>query len=384
MCLSLAMMGWAAGACRAGVVWVGQRAPDLTIEKLLNAPPGARADLAALRGKVVVIEFFSIECPKCLAAMPHYSLLAQSMQGKPVQFISLTNEAEPEVRNYLSANPLSHWVGIDSDWSMWRDYAVLGVPLAVVINPAGVISALVHPNDLNEQVIYDALNGKTPSATLSELYDDPSAPQTLANKAIPLMKVEVKPASSDARTIIWSGEQFRARGATLADLLSETLHIEPYLFVSDDLLLDAKYDVTIVPPANDPKMVSEMLSAVIEQMAHPRLKKVTRAIPVYVLRARPAGAMHLTPGGDATPSITGGDGSVVATNVPISEIIANLQRDLRMPVVDETKLTKGYNFELSWDINDPQSLIEALQNQIGLDVRRESRPMEVYLVKRGK
>lgn len=384
VCAALLLVGWMTVACRAGVVWVGQRAPDLSIETLLNAPLGAQATLAALRGKVVVIEFFSSECPNCREAMPHYSQLAQSMRGRPVQFISVTNEAEPTIRAYLAANPVSQWVGIDSDWSMWRDYAILGVPLAVVINPSGVISALVHPNDLTEQLIDDALRGKTPAAPLSELFEDPSAPDTLTNKALPLMKVEIKPAPSDERTVIWKGEQFRARGATLADLLSEMLHIEPFLFVSDDLLLDAKYDVVISPPANDTKMVDDMLRAVIEQMAHPRLKKITRSIPVYVLRARPAGAMHLTPGGDAEPSITGGSSKVVATNVPISQIVGNLQRDLRTPVVDETGLTKGYNFELSWDANDPQSLIKALQTQIGLDVRRESRPMEVYLVKRGE
>jgi uncharacterized protein (TIGR03435 family) len=380
----MAATGWLAGVCQAGVVWVGQRAPDLTIETLINAPVGARADLASLRGKAVVVEFFSIECPKCLAAMPHYTQLARSMQGKPVQFISVTNEPEPAVRDFFLKNPVAQWVGIDSDWSMWRDYTVLGVPLAIVINPAGVITALVHPDDLNEQLIYDAINGKTPAATLSELFDDPSAPTTLDNKAIPLMKIEVKPAPHDERTVIWSAEQFRAKGATLADLLSESLNIEPYLFVSDDLLLDAKYDVTISPPANDVKMVSDMLRAVIEQMAHPRLKKITRPIPVYVLRARPAGAMHLKPGGDETPSITGGDGHVIATNVPISEIVGNLVHDLRMPVVDETGLTKSYSFEFSWDVNDPQSLIKALQTQIGLDVRKENRPMEVYLVKRGE
>jgi len=368
----------------AGVVWVGEKAPELSFEKYLNAPPNMPMSLAGFKGKVVVIEFFSITCPRCQAAMPHYSNLATAMKGKPVVFLSLSNEDEGAVRNFMQQYSVSSFVALDPDWSMWRDYAVLGIPFAVVINPQGVIAALVHPNDLSEEVINEALAGATPSVKQTELLDDPSAPTTQANKALPLMQVEVRPATPGAKPAIWKKTEFRARAVTLADLLGLVLNIDSYLFVSDDLLLDARYDVTITPPTPSEDMVDAMLRSVVEQMAHPRLRQVTRPTKVYVLRSRPASAMRLTPGGEATPSINSTSGKVHATNVPISQIISNLEKQLFATVIDETGLTGGYNFDLTWDVNNPKSVLDSLRKQLGLDVRAETRPMEVYLVKRGE
>jgi len=368
----------------ARVTWVGQRAPELTYETYLNAPPGTPTDLAGFAGRAVVIEFFSIECPKCQAAMPHYNELARAMRGRPVTFIALTNEPEEDVRAFMARTPMSAYVALDPDWSMWRDYVVPGIPMAVVINPRGVIAAIVHPQDLTPEVIEDVIAGRTPSAPRSTLLDDPAAPADSRNKALPLMQIEVRPAPHDEPFVLWRGEEIRARGATLADLLNLVLNIEPHLFVSDDLLLDARYDVTIVPPEPDADMANALLRAVVEQVAHPRLRRETREIPVYVLGARPADAMRLAPGGDEPPSLRGGRGAVVATNITMDAFVKALQRHLMTPVFDETGLTGTYSFTLEWTPGDTPSLVEALRRQAGFDVRVERRPIEVYVVKRGE
>ncbi len=371
-----------AAAAHAGVVWVGMPAPELSIDRLLNAPSNVPPTLSGNKGRTLVIEFFSINCPKCHEAMPHFNELAREMKDEPVTFIALTNEDETAVRKYMAEVGMSAYVGLDPDWSMWGEYAVPGVPMAVVINPKGIVAALVHPDELNPEMLRTIMNGRTPNVKLTELYEDPNAPETLRNRAFPLMQVEVRPAKPGDRMAIWKGDEFQARAATLADLLSLITNIEAYRFVSDDLLLDARYDVRIVPPQPDSSMTDAMLRAIIEQMAQPRLKEVERTVPVYVLRSRPAGAMHLVRGTDQ-PAIKGGDGHVIATNVPIQQIVANLQRDLRAPVIDETGLEGGWNFEIKWDVNDPQSVVAALRDQLGLDVRLEQRPMPVILVKRG-
>ena len=374
----------AARPARAGVTWVGEKAPELSFEKYLNAPAGTPVDLAGFRGRAVVIEFFSINCPKCQAAMPHYNELARSMRDRPVTFISLTNEPEADVRAFLASTPMSAFVALDPDWSMWRDYFVAGIPLAVVINPKGVIAALTHPESLTPAAIEDAIAGRTPALRRSALLDDTSAPADRANKALPFMLVDVKPAPADSPYVLWKADEIRAQGATLADLLGVVLNIEPHLFVSDDLLLDARYDVAISPPDKDPAMADALLRAVVEQMAHPRLRKEMRSMPVYVLGSRPVDAMSIKPGGDETPSLRGGRGKVVATNVTIAQLVANLQRELHATVIDETGLSGGYSFSLEWDPDDPGALAQALRRQAGFEVRLERRPIEVYVVKRGE
>lgn len=372
-----------AAPAKSAVLWVGQKAPAFSFEKYLNAPADTPLDLTDFAGQVVVIEFFSTTCPNCQAAMPHYNELARSMHDQPVTFISLSNEAEPDVRAFMQSYGMSALVALDTDYSMWRDYSVLGVPLAVVINTEGVISALTHPNNLNESVIRDVLAGRTPALPPSVLMQDGTASDHQANKALPLMQIEVRPAKPGDRTALWKGEEFRARAATLADLLGTSLNIEPHLFVSDDILLDARYDVTITPPNRDPKLIDAMLSSVLEQMIQPRLKKEPRTVPSYVLRSRSAGAMSLQPGGAEKASFTGTAGNVKAINITLSQLIRNVQHELKAPVLDETGLTGGYNFDLTWDVNKPESIVQALRDQLGLDVRTEPRTMDVYVVRRG-
>src|SRR5262245_46570784 len=66
---------------------VGEPAPPLTLERLLQAPAGAKADWSALRGHVVVLEFWATWCVPCVRAVPHLNDLAEQFKDQPVQFL---------------------------------------------------------------------------------------------------------------------------------------------------------------------------------------------------------------------------------------------------------------------------------------------------------
>jgi thiol-disulfide isomerase/thioredoxin len=60
----------------------GSPAPSLDRLKLLQAPVGARADWASLKGKVVVLEFWATWCSPCVASLPHLNQLVESLDPK--------------------------------------------------------------------------------------------------------------------------------------------------------------------------------------------------------------------------------------------------------------------------------------------------------------
>src|ERR1700757_1046642 len=69
---------------------VGDPAPPLHLAKLLNAPTNAVASWPALKGKVVVLDFWATDCPPCVGSIPHMNELIAELTNAPVQFIAIT------------------------------------------------------------------------------------------------------------------------------------------------------------------------------------------------------------------------------------------------------------------------------------------------------
>src|SRR5713101_5460785 len=70
---------------------IGNAAPAIKLEKLLQAPPNASTDWEKLKGKVVVLDFWATWCTPCVAGIPHLNQLAAEFSGQPVVFIGIAD-----------------------------------------------------------------------------------------------------------------------------------------------------------------------------------------------------------------------------------------------------------------------------------------------------
>jgi thiol-disulfide isomerase/thioredoxin len=127
---------------------VGDRAPEITVEKLLQAPEDTVANWESLKGKVVVLEFWATWCPPCIRAIPHMNKLANKFEDEQIQFIAVTSE---KVEQFLDKRQIGGWIGIDTDRSMAASYGVTGIPDTIVVDKNGTIHAITHPMSLTEQ-----------------------------------------------------------------------------------------------------------------------------------------------------------------------------------------------------------------------------------------
>ena len=59
-----------------------------------------------------------------------------------------------------------------------------------------------------------------------------------------------------------------------------------------------------------------------------------------------------------------------------------MEEALHRTVIDETALTGRYDFTLQWDRNQPESILDAVRNQLGLTVVSGRRPVEFLIVER--
>jgi thiol-disulfide isomerase/thioredoxin len=122
---------------------MAKHAPELVLKTLDGQP----RKLSALRGQVVVVNFWATWCGPCQEEMPRLSLLAAAYSGKPVRFVAISidepkNWAKiPATLARLQVN-LETWVGADTD-TMGQFGLGDIVPGTVVLDDHGEIVAKV-------------------------------------------------------------------------------------------------------------------------------------------------------------------------------------------------------------------------------------------------
>ncbi|MDE2142407.1 MAG: TlpA family protein disulfide reductase [Elusimicrobia bacterium] len=137
-------------------------APDVGVARLLQAPRTSLGALSELRGKVVVLDFWATWCRPCVETIPHLNKMAEEFAGKPVVFLSVTNDDPATVERFLLAHPMKPWIGLDPDDVMGRAFGVREIPQTFVIDPYGRISLRISPSFLYASDIQDALDAKAP------------------------------------------------------------------------------------------------------------------------------------------------------------------------------------------------------------------------------
>lgn len=115
----------------------GKPAPVFSLTTVNNQ----RLDLASLRGKVVVVDFFATWCPPCREAIPHLVDLQRRLGSKGLQVVGLSADDEDEVRTvreFVSARQINYPVALAAS-SVQDDYGLRAVPVLFVIDKKGVV-----------------------------------------------------------------------------------------------------------------------------------------------------------------------------------------------------------------------------------------------------
>ena len=68
---------------------------------------GENIELSSLKGKVVLMTFWTTRCPICAAEIPKLNQLAASYKGKDVVFLGLTTDNESKVKDYIKKKPFN-------------------------------------------------------------------------------------------------------------------------------------------------------------------------------------------------------------------------------------------------------------------------------------
>ena len=104
----------------------------------------APLSLSALRGKVVLLDFWTYGCVNCMHVIPDLKRLEEKYQKQlvvvGVHSAKFENEKETEnIRRIILRYQIEHPVVNDADFRIWKSYAVRAWPTQVLIDPAGYV-----------------------------------------------------------------------------------------------------------------------------------------------------------------------------------------------------------------------------------------------------
>lgn len=120
----------------AGAEVLKDRAPDFS----LASPDGKSVSLAALKGEVVMVNFWASWCAPCRQEMP--LLDAMYKRFKPLGFtlVGVNVDEEPNAaRTLLRDVPVSFPIGLDSNMTVSAAYQVMVMPTTVFVDRKGMI-----------------------------------------------------------------------------------------------------------------------------------------------------------------------------------------------------------------------------------------------------
>jgi DNA-binding beta-propeller fold protein YncE len=153
------------GSTMSGQEKIRVRAPELTGGRgWLNTDKPLT--IAALKGKVVLLDFWTYGCINCIHIIPDLKRLEHKYPNQlvviGVHSAKFENEKDTEnIRRIILRYELEHPVYNDADYKVWQSYGVRAWPTQVLIDPAGYVIGSVSGEgnyDLIDQVVAKAVN----------------------------------------------------------------------------------------------------------------------------------------------------------------------------------------------------------------------------------
>jgi len=388
----------------------GEPAPPFTWEELIQGPVDTKPALEALRGRVVVIDFWSIGCGPCVRAIPRWNKLAERFSDKPYTFIAVTDDKDCKaLRRFLDEHPIRGWVAVDSDRSMFRAYGVRGIPATVLIDPTGVVAGWDHVTFLEEEpaILEHVLRGDSVKLSQQASVDQPdlfayvSEPldgsDSGSGKAICL--VLIRPASGARGLGVGSDRERRSDSVTLRQAILSYYPVRGRAIQFEFDPPEETYDIMFRWPSRDVERGKAVLREALEAAFEITVTVEKRTTDVFVMTVDKERVAAWPPGQDAVHSDPE-TGHLAPTKAILERMNAGEEffftlgttRELAdafsfaldLPVVDETGVDGYFTFCFPWskENSTADETIALAKRVLGVTLTRTRLKIDVHVVRR--
>jgi len=124
---------------RGGAGVISDAAPEFSLTTL----DGGTVDLSKLKGKWVLLNFWTTWCPACVAMQPHLQAAYEERVGG-IEFIGINlGEGENKVRTHVGTD-ITFTIALDTAQTVGAAYRVRYLPTLVLIDEEGIVRAIRH------------------------------------------------------------------------------------------------------------------------------------------------------------------------------------------------------------------------------------------------
>lgn len=343
---------------------IGETPPDLRISKMLQGPPAAEVSWAALKGKVVVLEFWATWCGPCVQAFPHWNELAGEFKDRPVVFLSVSAENEGVVKSFLDKHQIKSWVGLDDYEVLNKAFDVKGIPHTVIVGADGRIAAITHPASLQPKHLDEILAGKKTSLPPLPTYfspDDMPFSEVVSTRPPALFEVSICERQVP-QPFIGAFDDHLTNEFGLECKVSPIASALRFVFDKPACctLLKCKmpagyYDIVLRAPAGGRSELRHEFSAALRAAFNLEVTLTNREMQAWVLTQISANAPGFHP---ATARGGGGQirGGFRFAGVTMKVVVNSLEDALDSPVFDETKLDGLFDVDMKWEASEAEKL----------------------------
>jgi cytochrome c biogenesis protein CcmG/thiol:disulfide interchange protein DsbE len=141
------------------------------LDEARPAPPlalpdlnGRTIDLAAMRGKVVAVNFWATWCPPCKAEIPELAALWRAQRDRCFEILAVTEDSPPEeIARAMVELGIPYPVVVDPDGKAADRYGVPGFPRTYLVDTEGVVRQ-VFEGAVRRSTLEEALRPLLPPA----------------------------------------------------------------------------------------------------------------------------------------------------------------------------------------------------------------------------
>ena len=133
-----------------------------------------------MRGKVVVLQFWSTWCGPCIRSIPLNNSLNEKFKGKDVVFVGVCNtNGSEKMKETATEHKIKYPIAVDTDKKTIRAYKVKAYPTYNIIDRSGKLRFIKCPKSKIEDTV---------SMLLKEPAPDPSSDGSLGFTKNPFIK----------------------------------------------------------------------------------------------------------------------------------------------------------------------------------------------------